>query len=312
MEAGSPRAAAPPAPLDSSPSSSSLRTAKRRRVSHSGSPSSSQGSTITAISLGATDTFDGRSNTAYKRWLQAIQPTAAKHEYAAFFNVDVAAEEDGVWTTGKVQCLFQGIQSSMTRTVPADSILPNKSQPFSIVWADNTDSICDLQCLLTYVDNYANKRHKADATRSSTTNGSARRASNGAAAPSSLPSSSSLQQLPLPPHDAPAAPPASAAGIFEGIPARPGDLVDNLTRSGSFSFLSELFDTERLFELRDFRIARVTPQGEAIEQFAASMQLVLDLADKYPRDSLAAHILDCVAQFLPVLFCPCTRRVRVR
>jgi hypothetical protein len=40
----------------------------------------------------------------------------------------------------------------------------------------------------------------------------------------------------------------------------------------------ELFDTERLFELRDFRIARV-----------------LDLADKYPRDSLAANILDCVA-----------------
>lgn len=151
-----------------------------------------------------------------------------------------------------MQCLFQGIQSSMTSTVPANSILPNKSQPFSIVWVDNTDSICDLQCLLTYVDNYSSKRHKADATRSSTTNRSARRASNGAAAPSSLPSSSSLPQLPLPPHDAPAAPPASAAGIFEGIPTRPGDLVDNLTRSGSFSFLSELFDTHRLFELRDF------------------------------------------------------------
>jgi hypothetical protein len=41
------------------------------------------------------------------------------------------------------------------------------------------------------------------------------------------------------------------------------------------------------------------PKGEAIEQFAASMHLVLDLADKYPRESLAAHILDCVAQFLP-------------
>jgi hypothetical protein len=62
------------------------------------------------------------------------------HEYSSFFKIEVAAEEDGVWTTGKVQCLFQGIQSSMTRTVPADSILPNKSQPFSIVWSDNTDS----------------------------------------------------------------------------------------------------------------------------------------------------------------------------
>ena len=53
--------------------------------------------------------------------------------------------------------------------------------------------------------------------------------------------------------------------------------------------------TPRLFELRDFRIARVMPKGEAMEQFAASLHLVLDLADKYPRDSLAAHILDVVA-----------------
>ena len=123
MEAGSPCAATPPAPLDSSPSSYSLRSAKRRRVSPSGSPSTNQGSIATAISLGTTDMFDGRSTTAYKRWLQAIQPTAAKHEYASLFEVKVAAEEDGVWTTGKVQCLFQGIQSSMTRTVPANSIL---------------------------------------------------------------------------------------------------------------------------------------------------------------------------------------------
>jgi hypothetical protein len=54
------------------------------------------------------------------------------------------------------------------------------------------------------------------------------------------------------------------------------------------------------------------PKGEAVEQFAASMHLVLDLADKYPRDYLAAHILDCGAQFLPALLCPCTRRGRVR
>jgi hypothetical protein len=192
--------------------------------------------------------------------------------------------------------------------LPANSILPNKSQPFSIVWADNTDSFCDLQCLLFNIDNHENKRHKADATRSSTTNRSACTTSNGAAAPSFLPSPSSLPQPPLFPRDAPAAAPACTAGIFAGIPSRPGDLVDNLTRSGSFVFLSELFDNKRLFELRDFRLARVMPKGEAVEQFAASMHLVLDLADKYPRDSLAAHILDCVAQFLPALLCPCTRR----
>ncbi len=86
-----------------------MRSAKRRRVSHSGSPSTSQGSIVTAISSEATYTFDGRSNVSYKRWLQAIQPTAAKHEYVSFFEVKVAAEEHVVWTTGKVQCLFQGI-----------------------------------------------------------------------------------------------------------------------------------------------------------------------------------------------------------
>jgi hypothetical protein len=100
--------------------------------------------------------------------------------------------------------------------------------------------------------------------------------------------------------------------VFAGIHFRAGDLVDSLTRSGAFAFLSDLFDSDRPFELRDFRIIRVMPKGEAIEQFAASMHLVLDLADKYPRDSLGGHILDCVAQFLPALLSPCTRRGRVR
>ena len=54
------------------------------------------------------------------------------------------------------------------------------------------------------------------------------------------------------------------------------------------------------------------PKGEATEQFAASTHVVLDLADKYPRDSLAAYILDVVAQFLPALLTPCSRRSRVR
>jgi hypothetical protein len=199
----------------------------------------------------------------------------------------------------------------MTRPLSANSILTNKSQSFSIVWVDNTDSICDLQCLLTYMDNHATKRHKADVTRSSTTNRSVRRTSNGVSVPSSLPSLPSLPRSPFPPRDAPATAPAHTTGIFPDIPSRPGDLVDNLTRSGSFAFLSELFETDRLFELRDFRISRVMPKGEAVQHLTASMYLVLDLAGKYPRDSLAAHILDCVAQFLPTLLCPCTHSGRV-
>jgi hypothetical protein len=59
---------------------------------------------------------------------------------------------------------FNAFIKAMMRMLPANSTLPNKSQPFPIVWADDTDSICDLPCLLTYLDNHASNRHKADAT----------------------------------------------------------------------------------------------------------------------------------------------------
>jgi hypothetical protein len=220
----------------------------------------------------------------------------ATHDFDTFIDEKVASHADGVWTTGKVQCLHQGIMPSMTRTLTVDSFLPNKSQSFSNVWTDNKDSIFDLPSVLTFLDNFTSKRYRTNSTSSSPATGrSVRGASTGVAAPSSLPFSSSLLQDPLPPHSDPADAPASVTEIFAGIPSRPGDLVDNLTRSGSFSFLCDLFDTECLFELRDFHISRVIPKGEAIEQFAASMLLVLDLTDKYPRVSLVAYILDCVA-----------------
>jgi hypothetical protein len=67
-------------------------------------------------------------------------------DFAAFVGEKVPAHADGVCTIGKVQSLHQVITPSMTRTLPDDTPLTNKSQPFSIVWVDNTDSICDLQC----------------------------------------------------------------------------------------------------------------------------------------------------------------------
>ena len=147
MEAGSPRAAAPPASLESSPLGYETRSTKRRRVAPTESPSTSQASVVTAFSAaGATDTFEGRSNTANKAWLQAVQPAGATHEYAAVINKKVAAKEEGVWTTVQFQCQHQDIMPSMLSRVPTDSIPTNKSQSFSIVWADDTDSICDLLC----------------------------------------------------------------------------------------------------------------------------------------------------------------------
>ena len=136
LEISTPLSVSLPATLSSSPSGYSLCPAKRCRGLTSESPSTSHGSVVTAI-LGATDTFDGRSNSAYKNWLQVVQPSAASRDYAFFINAKVADHDTGVWTTGIVQCLHQGFLPSMTRTLPADSILPNKRQPF---WADNTDS----------------------------------------------------------------------------------------------------------------------------------------------------------------------------
>jgi hypothetical protein len=100
--AGSLRVVTPPTSLDSSPSSCSLRSAKPRRVSPSGSSSTSQGSIVTTFSLGTTDTFHGHSNTSYKHYLQEIHPTAATPEYVSFIDEKVATEEDGVWTAVKV------------------------------------------------------------------------------------------------------------------------------------------------------------------------------------------------------------------
>ncbi len=168
------------------------------------------------------------------------------HDYVSFINAKVPDHDNGVWTTGIVQCLHQGLLPSMTRNLPTDSTMPNKSQSFSIVWADDTDSIYDLPSLLTCMDNHANRRHRTNATQSPATSGSARRTSNGDVVPSSLTSSSPLPHHPLPPRNAP----APIAGIFAVIHSLPGDLVDFLTRSGSFAFLSDLFDTESLFELR--------------------------------------------------------------
>jgi hypothetical protein len=86
----------------------------------------------------------------------------------------------------------------MTFNVSSDNILSNKSQSFSIVWEDDTDTICDLSCLLTNLDNFESDHHKADTTRSSTTNRSVRMVSNGVGTPSSLPSPSSLPDFQSP------------------------------------------------------------------------------------------------------------------
>jgi hypothetical protein len=56
----------------------------------------------------------------------------------SFLTKDVPECFTDVWYIGKVQCIHQDIKKSMTRNVSSDSIFPNKSHPFSIVWEDDT------------------------------------------------------------------------------------------------------------------------------------------------------------------------------
>ena len=54
---------------------------------------------------------------------------------------------------------------------------------------------------------------------------------------------------------------APTAGIFDGVHSIPGDLVDLLTRNGTFAFLEDLHTTG-LWDLRNFRIqAAGRPRG---------------------------------------------------
>jgi hypothetical protein len=67
-----------------------------------------------------------------------------------------------------------------------------------------------------------------------------------------------------PPPPPPAAASASAreapgAGIFDGVHSIPGDLVDLLTRNGTFAFLEDLHETGPLWDLRIFRIPTGPP-----------------------------------------------------
>ena len=78
----SPRVVSSPPSLDSSPLGYVSRSSKRRLVSTIESPSTRQESIVTVF-LGVTD-FDGWSNTTYKNWLLAMQPTVVTYEYDFF------------------------------------------------------------------------------------------------------------------------------------------------------------------------------------------------------------------------------------
>jgi hypothetical protein len=66
----------------------------------------------------------------------------------------------------------------------------------------------------------------------------------------------------------------------------PGDLVDLLTRNGTFAFLEDPHETGHLWDLRNFRIPCLVPRGAASKDFRDSLKAILALAERYPAQSL--------------------------
>ncbi len=96
------------------------------------------------------------------------------------------------------------------------------------------------------------------------------------------------------------------------MPSIPCDLVDLLTRNGTFAFLEDLHETGLLWDLRNFSIPRLVPRGAASRDFGDSLKAILALAERYPAQSLPLYILRAFAQFLPALLMPCSRRGKPR
>jgi hypothetical protein len=329
------RAAQPPPPggwpagstSPSSPQGLETRSRKRTRTDSASSPSAASNGTLGAvvdahrdIRRVTADSYQGHTPSTYKAWLQGIDPqTAGKPAYTSYISAKVAQPFETGWGVGVVCCIAADPRlKSMTRMPAPDALRPTKSQPFSIIWEDNTDSVVDLRTLLQIVRNHEQGLHKPSTSIPPPTSNGARAqstvVSQGAAAPS--PSSA----LPPPQVHAPQAPAAAAASaraapgasIFDGVPSIPGDLVDLLTRNGTFAFLEDLHETGRLWDLRNFRIPRLVPRGAASRDFGDSLKAILTLAERYPAQSLPLYILRAFAQFLPALLMPCSRRGKPR
>jgi hypothetical protein len=59
------------------------------------------------------------------------------------------------WGGGVVYCItIAPHRKSVSRRPASDAIYPTKSQPFSIIWQDNTESVVDLHRLLQHEQNF--------------------------------------------------------------------------------------------------------------------------------------------------------------
>ena len=185
-----PRARSPSPSPESSPSGPATRSRKRQRTDSASSPTAGPNGNLGAAAgrgsarsdRSQADRFPGGSTNAYKNWLNNIDST-----YGGYLGTKVAAHCAATgWGVGVVQCIE--VQSkTMTRTPAHDAIYPSNSQPFSIIWEDNTDSVVDLRTLNLYARNHEQGLFKATSDLSPASNGARAPpgavASNGSAPP---------------------------------------------------------------------------------------------------------------------------------
>jgi hypothetical protein len=182
------RAAQPPPPggwsagstSPSSPQGLETRSRKRARTHSAPSPPADSNGTLGAavdaqrdISRVTTDSYQGNTASAYRTWLQSIdQQTTGKPAFTSYIGAKVAQHFETGWGVGVFRpalrnrlgcrcCITADPRlRSMTRTPAPDALRPTKSQPFSIIWEDNTDSVVDLRTLLQNVRNYEQGLHR--------------------------------------------------------------------------------------------------------------------------------------------------------
>ena len=108
------------------------------------------------------DSYQGHTTSTYRSWLQDIDPrTAGAPAYTSYIGAKVAQHFETGWGVGVVCCIAADPRlKSVTRTPAPDALRPTKSQPFSIIWEDNTDSVVDLRTLLQIVRNHEQGLHK--------------------------------------------------------------------------------------------------------------------------------------------------------
>ena len=93
------------------------------------------------------DSYQGDTPSTYRAWLQHIDPqTPGKPP--SYIGAKVDQHFETGWGVGVVCCIAADpCLKSMTRTPTPDALRPTKSQPFSIIWEDNTDSVVDLRAV---------------------------------------------------------------------------------------------------------------------------------------------------------------------